>query len=111
MYNEMDYFNYTNQQKLKAKQMDAIKANLDGTLVQPTIDMNSLYLVDFSKCQSVNDLMTILSVVGFQFSPSHPGFQYIQQFLALDKPMPMHQQMPQPEQKEMKLPKLKNLKK
>ena len=111
MYNEMDYFNYTNQQKLKAKQMDAIKANLDGTLAQPTIDMNSLYLVDFSKCQSVNDLMTILSVVGFQFSPSHPGFQYIQQFLALDKPMPMRQETPQPEQKEMKLPKLKNLKK
>jgi hypothetical protein len=86
------------------------KANLDGTPVQPTIDMNSLYLVDFSKCQSVNDLMTILSVVGFQFSPSHPGFQYIQQFLALDKPMPMHPQMPQPEQKKMTLPKLKKVK-
>ena len=111
MYNEMEYFNYTNQQKLKAKQMDAIKANLDGTVRQPEVDMNSLYLVDFSKCESVNDLMTILSVVGFQFSPSHPGFQYIQQFLALDKPMPMHPQMPQPEQKEMKLPKLKTLKK
>ena len=110
MYNEMEYFNYTNQQKLKAKQMDAIKANLDGTVRQPEVDMNSLYLVDFSKCQSVNDLMTILSVVGFQFSPSHPGFQYIQQFLALDKPIPTRPQ-PQPKQEEVKLPKLKNLKK
>jgi len=90
------------------KYMKAEKANLDGTPVQPTIDMNSLYLVDFSKCQSVNDLMTILSVVGFQFSPSHPGFQYIQQFLALDKPIPTR---PQPEQKDLTLPKLKNLKK
>ena len=52
--------------------------------------------------------MTILSVVGFQFSPSHPGFKYIHQFLALDKPIPTR---PQAEQKEMTLPKLKNLKK
>jgi hypothetical protein len=111
MYNEAEYFTYTNQQKLKAKQMDAIKANLDGTVRQPEVDMNSLYLVDFSKCQSVNDLMTILSVVGFQFSPSHPGFPYIQQFLALDKPIPARpQQMLQPEQKDLKMPKLKKLK-
>lgn len=109
MYNEQEYFTYTNEQKLKAKQMDAIKANLDGTVRQPEVDMNSLYLVDFSKCQSVNDLMTILSVVGFQFSPSHPGFQYIHQFLALDKPIPTRPQ-PQPENKDLKLPKLKTLK-
>jgi hypothetical protein len=106
MYNEEEYFTYTNEQKLKAKQMDALKANLDGT---PVIDPNSLYLVDFSKCESVNDLMTILSVVGFQFSPSHPGFPYIQKFLALDKPIPMRPQ-PQAEAKDLKLPKLKNLK-
>jgi hypothetical protein len=89
--------------------MKAEKANLDGTPVQPTIDKDSLYLVDFSKCQSVNDLMTILSVVGFQFSPSHPGFPYIQQFLALDKPIPARPQ-PIPKQEEMKLPKLKQVK-
>lgn len=108
MYNEKEYFNYTNNQKLKAKQMDAIKANLDGTPVE-NIDQDSLYLVDFSKCESVNDLMTILSVVGFQFSPSHPGFQYIKQFLALDKPIPMRPQ-PQPEKASLELPKLKSLK-
>ena len=51
--------------------------------------------------------MTILSVVGFQFSPSHPGFPYIQQFLALDKPIPTR---PQPENKTLELPKLKKLK-
>jgi hypothetical protein len=82
------------------------KANLDGT---PVIDKDSLYLVDFSRCESVNDLMTILSVVGFQFSPSHPGFPYIQKFLALDKPIPLRPQ-PQAEKKELTLPKLKNLK-
>jgi hypothetical protein len=104
---EEEYFTYTNQQKLKAKQMDAVKANLDGT---PVIDNDSLYLVDFSKCESVNDLVTILSVVGFQFSPSHPGFPYIKQFLALDKPIPLRPQ-PQAEKASIDLPKLKNLKK
>ena len=101
MYNEEEYFTYTNQQ--------TIKANLDGTTRQPEVDMNSLYLVDFSKCQSVNDLMTILSVVGFQFSPSHPGFKYIQQFLALDKPIPTRPQ-PQAEKASLELPKLKKVK-
>jgi hypothetical protein len=87
------------------------KANLDGTPVEPKIDVNSLYLVDFSKCESVNDLMTILSVVGFQFSPTHPGFQFIKKFLALDKPIPARpQQMLQSEQKDLKMPKLKKVK-
>lgn len=90
--------------------MQTVKANLDGTPVEPTIDMDSLYLVDFSKCESVNDLMTILSVVGFQFSPSHPGFQYIKKFLALDKPIPTRPQLQQINQ-EIKLPKLKQIKK
>lgn len=89
--------------------MKVEKANLDGTQVE-NIDMNSLYLVDFSKCESVNDLMTILSVVGFQFSPSHPGFPYIKKFLALDKPIPM-QQSQQQKPVDLKLPKLKQIKK
>lgn len=89
--------------------MKVEKANLDGTQVE-NIDMNSLYLVDFSKCESVNDLMTILSVVGFQFSPSHPGFPYIKKFLALDKPIPI-QQPQQQKPVDLKLPKLKQIKK
>ena len=106
MYNEEEYFTYTNQQKLKVKEMDTVKANLDGT---PVVDNDSLYLVDFSKCESVNDLMTILSVVGFQFSPSHPGFPYIKQFLALDKPIPLRQG-PGVEKASLELPKLKSIK-
>jgi hypothetical protein len=93
----------------KTKNTKMEKANLDGTPVEPIIDKDSLYLVDFSKCQSVNDVMTILSVVGFQFSPSHPGFPYIKQFLALDKPIPMRPQ-PGTEKTSLDLPKLKNLK-
>ena len=88
--------------------MKTIKANLDGTPVEPTIDMDSLYLIDFSKCTSVNDLMIILSSIGFTFSPYHPGFEELKPFLNLDSPIPARQ--PQAEQKDLKLPKLKSLK-
>jgi hypothetical protein len=89
--------------------METVKATLDGTPVKQDIDMDSLYLIDFSKCTSVNDLMIILSSIGFTFSPHHPGFDNLRPFLNLDSPIPARQ--PQPQQKEMNLPKLKNLKK
>lgn len=88
--------------------MKVVKGNLDGS---PEIDMNSMYLVDFSKCESVNDLMTILSVIGFTFSPQHPGFEHVKKFLALEQPIPNMRAHQQPiEEKELKLPKLKPLK-
>jgi hypothetical protein len=89
--------------------MKTIKANLDGTPVEQTIDMDSLYLIDFSKCTSVNDLMIILSSIGFTFSPYHPGFETLKPFLNLEAPIPSRQPQPQAEQKELKLPKLKQL--
>ena len=110
MYKEEEYFTYKNQQKLKAQQMDAIKANLDGTPVLEAVDKDSLYMVDFSRCTNVNDLMIILSSIGFTFSPYHPGFETLRPFLDLSKPIPARPSMPQPEEKDLKLPKLKNLK-
>ena len=88
--------------------MKTIKANLDGTPVEPTIDMDSLYLIDFSKCNSVNDLMIILSSIGFTFSPYYPGFENLKPFLNLDSPIPVNPQ--QPKKEDFKLPKLKTLK-
>jgi hypothetical protein len=85
--------------------MEAIKSNLDGTT---RLDKDSLYMVDFSKCTSVNDLMIILSSIGFTFSPYHPGFETLKPFLALDQPIPARQ--PQPEKIDLTLPKLKTLK-
>jgi hypothetical protein len=90
--------------------MKAEKANLDGTPVD-NIDKDSLYMVDFGKCETVNDLMIILSSIGFTFSPYHPGFKTLKPFLDLSKPIPARQPIPQPEQKDLTLPKLKNLKK
>jgi hypothetical protein len=86
------------------------KANLDGTPVETKLDMDSLYLIDFSRCTSVNDLMIILSSIGFTFSPYHPGFENLKPFLDLDNPIPSRQPQAQPEKKDLKLPKLKSLK-
>ena len=85
--------------------MKVVKASLDGT---PTIDENSVYLIDFTKIESVNDLVLILASGGFSFSPRHPQFESIKKFLALDNPIPI-QQPQQPKAEEIKLPKLKKL--
>lgn len=91
--------------------MKVEKATLDfGTTPQQQVDENALYLIDFTKITSVNDLILILASVGFSFSARHPHFEQIKQFLALDNPIPMNQPAPQPEAKEIKLPKLKPLK-
>lgn len=74
---------------------------------EPQVDPNSVYLIDFTKITSVNDLVLILASVGFSFSPSHPHFGQIKGFLNLDNPIPLH-----PTQKpaaEIKLPKLKRV--
>jgi len=86
------------------------KATLDGTPVDK-IDKDSLYMVDFSRCTSVNDLMIILSSIGFTFSPYHPGFENLKPFLDLSKPIPARQPIPQVKEEELKMPKLKQLKK
>ena len=85
--------------------METVKATLDGT---PTVDQNAVYLVDFSKCQSVNDMVVILQSVGFSFSPMHPMWEAVKPFVDLSKPIQINQPI-QPEAKELKLPKLKTL--
>jgi len=106
---EDEYFKQTNEQKLKAKQMDTIKANLDGTI---SIQQDAVYLVDFSRMQRVEDLITILAAVGFSFSPGHPQFQNIQHLLDLSRPIKIGnpQQAGQAQEKKLQLPKLKSIK-
>ena len=82
------------------------KATLDGTPVD-NIDKDSLYMVDFSRCTTVNDLMIILSSIGFTFSPYHPAFETLKPFLDLSKPIPTKQ----PVKEQLQLPKLKQIKK
>ena len=48
---------------------------------------DAYYFVDYSKLSSVNDLMLVLSAVGFNFHTSHPHFEAVKQFLDLSNPV------------------------
>lgn len=89
-------------------QFKVVKGTLDG---QPPIDDNSLYLVDFSKISSVNDLVLILASMGISFSTQHPHFEQVKPFLNLENPISFEKPIVQPEAKELSLPKLKPIKK
>lgn len=89
--------------------MEETTISLAGTEKQ--VDPNAAYLIDFSKLTSVNDLVLILSCMGFTFVGSHPYIDQIKQFLNLDNPIYPGGQMPAPKNAELQLPKLKSIKK
>jgi len=70
------------------------------------VDKDSLYLVDFSKLNNVNDLVLILSCMGISFAGTHPHIDKVKEFLNLDNPIKIQEQ---PKAAELKLPKLKGL--
>ena len=51
------------------------------------IDPQKAYLVDFSKMQSVNDLVMVLSALGISIKGDHPFINELKPFLNLDKPI------------------------
>jgi len=89
--------------------MEETTISLAGT--QKQFDPNAAYLIDFSKLTSVNDLVLILSCMGFTFVGTHPYIDQIKPFLNLDHPVYPGQPMPAPKSSDLKLPKLKTLKK
>jgi hypothetical protein len=81
-----------------------IKANLDGS--NPNINKDALYFIDFSKLNRMEDLILILASIGFSFSPSHPHWNILEQFVNLENPILPGQQGVV---NEIKLPKLKKV--
>jgi hypothetical protein len=78
-----------------------------GGTTTTEVNPNALYLVDFSKLNSVNDLVVILSAMGISFAGSHPHFEAVRPFLNLDRPITIpNEQQPT----DIKLPKLKPVK-
>ena len=72
------------------------------------LDPKALYLVDFTKLNSVNDLVLILSSMGISFKADHPHIEVVKPFLNLDNPIYLEGN--KAEQKDLKLPKLKQVK-
>jgi hypothetical protein len=71
------------------------------------VDENAVYMVDWSKMQSVNDMILILASMAIGFPGNHPNIEQLKPFLNLQSPIKREQQ---PQQKEVALPKLKGIK-
>ena len=69
------------------------------------IDETAVYMVDWSKMTSVNDMILILASMAIGFPGNHPNIQQLKPFLNLENPIKQ-----QPQVKEVSLPKLKTLK-
>lgn len=81
------------------------KTTISLARTETQIDPNSIYMVDWSKMQSVNDMVLILASMAIAFPGSHPNIEAIKHLLNLEQPVPK-----QPEAKQIKLPKLKAVK-
>lgn len=71
------------------------------------VDETSVYMVDWSKMTSVNDMILILASMAIGFPGNHPNIQALKPFLNLQNPI---KQQGQPQAKEVALPKLKKIK-
>lgn len=78
---------------------------------EKAFDPNAAYLIDFSRLTSVNDLVMILSCMGFTFHGSHPYIDNVKPFLNLDNPIYPGEPKPAPTKSNISLPKLKMVKK
>lgn len=64
--------------------------SVSGSIELPNLkklDEEIFYYINFSKLQNVNELVLVLSSMGFGLSDKNPNFEEIKQFLDLDKPV------------------------
>jgi hypothetical protein len=86
--------------------MQETTISLQGT-TKP-FDSTKIYMVDFSKMTSVNDLILVLASMAIAFPGTHPNIEALKPFLNLDNPIDGPNT--QPQAKEIALPKLKTIK-
>lgn len=77
---------------------------------QTEINPNKLYMIDFSKLNSVNDLVLILAAMSIAFPGDHPHINQLKPFLNTEKPLDIPGREEMPVQKDLNLPKLKAIK-
>jgi hypothetical protein len=75
--------------------------------VEQLVDENAVYMVDWTKMTSVNDMVLILASMAIGFPGNHPNIEALKPFLNLQSPI---KREPQPEVKSVELPKLKKIK-
>jgi hypothetical protein len=94
-----------NKNKIKQNKMKETIISLQQEL--PTPDNNSLYFIDWTKVKDVNELFLIIASMGISFSPLHPAWNNIKHLMDYNNPINPN---PQPQPKEIGLPKLKTIK-
>lgn len=82
--------------------MIEVKSTLNGEIGK--VDPNKMYVVDFTKLQSVNDLVLVLSGLGITFPGNHPLIEHIKPFLNLENPIDLPQQQKPKETKPAFIP-------
>jgi hypothetical protein len=85
--------------------MEETTFSLEGT--QTEVDTNAIYMVDWSKMTSVNDMILILASMAIGFPGNHPNIEQLKPFLNLQNPI---KREGQPEKQSLELPKLKPVK-
>ena len=66
---------------------EQVKGTVDSTEI--IYDKNTFFFVDFAKLQKVEDLVLVLSAMGFGIASDNPYFNQIKEFLNLDNPIKM----------------------
>lgn len=81
--------------------------NLAETMVKQTeVNPDSIYMVDWTKMSSVNDMVLILASMAIAFPGNHPNIELLKPFLNLENPINKEE----PQSKTINLPKLKTVK-
>lgn len=75
--------------------------------VEQLIDETAVYMINWSKMTSVNDMVLILASMAIGFPGNHPNIEQLKPFLNLETPIKRELQ---PEAKSVALPKLKKIK-
>jgi hypothetical protein len=70
--------------------MIEVQSTLNGETNK--IEEGKAYLVDFSKLNSVNDLMVVLSGLGITYPYNHPLIEHLKPFLNLENPIDIPKQ-------------------
>ena len=76
----------------------------------PKLDEKAVYMVDWSRMTSVNDMVLVLASMAIGFPGNHPNIGQLTQFLNLDNPIYPNQGIPLQKPEEVNLPKLKPIK-
>lgn len=80
--------------------------NLGESMVKEIqINPESIYMVDWTKMNSVNDMVLVLASMAIAFPGNHPNIEALKPFLNLDTPIEREQPKPT-----VSLPKLKSMK-